>query len=374
MLPPTPGAPEADKKIHTHNTYVHYTPQIIHNVAAKRGVCGKSVAHGFFGAAMLTALLTAVALSHAAPPLPSVSCYLRGNTTPASCCHSGRTCLLFDTYMLDRSGSAASATRHRQLNCYPPSTGSRWGTGDLAAEQLKTFTVATCEAACAADPRCDAVASPSARPAECLRRRSRLRPPRLSGSAPSSPVPSSCRRNCQHRDPVPCAEGRAVPSLPCCLRCLWPPRACSPTSLRPRPSSSSSSPTASRKVSTRSRPYRSASWSHDHPARAASGPFVRCPCVRPGGSCVCQSCIVSGGADCKRFLHHCRSTRASRLHCMRGKSSSYDDWSWAQRAAPRSESADAVATAPDAAGPPAASAPAGAVRLRCSAAAQKAAG
>ena len=121
---------------------------------------------------MLLALLTAVAaLANAHAPLtapdpsastpstspaaPNVSCYLRGGTTPTSCCRSGRTCLPFATYVLDRSGPAW--TRHRQLNCYPPHTGSQWGTGDLAAEKHTTFTVATCEAACAADRRCDAI-------------------------------------------------------------------------------------------------------------------------------------------------------------------------------------------------------------------------
>ena len=85
----------------------------------------------------------------AAPPAPSVSCYLRGGTDPAACCSAGRTCTPFDTYVLDRR--TGSFTRHPHSNCSPHS-GSQWGTGDLGA-----FNITRCEAACVADRRCDAV-------------------------------------------------------------------------------------------------------------------------------------------------------------------------------------------------------------------------
>lgn len=89
-----------------------------------------------------------------APPAPSVSCYLRGGTDPAACCSAGRTCTPFATYVLDRR--TGRFTRHPHLNCYPHN-GSQWGTGDLSKEMHNAFNLTTCEAACMADQRCDAV-------------------------------------------------------------------------------------------------------------------------------------------------------------------------------------------------------------------------
>lgn len=102
------------------------------------------------------------------PPLSSpqaagsvaVSCYLRGGTHPVACCKTGRTCTPFDTFVLDRQ--TMGFTRHPHLNCWPastghPSAGSQWGTGDLARETHRNFTVSACEAACMGDKRCDAI-------------------------------------------------------------------------------------------------------------------------------------------------------------------------------------------------------------------------
>ena len=103
---------------------------------------------------MLT-LATAIIVLAASPPNTSVvSCYLRGGTVPSTCCARGRTCLPFDTWTLDRDTS--QFILHSQLNCYPQN-GSEWGTGDLSKQLHKPFTVATCEAACLSDQRCDAV-------------------------------------------------------------------------------------------------------------------------------------------------------------------------------------------------------------------------
>lgn len=72
----------------------------------------------------------------------------------SACCTSGRTCLPFTTSVLDRASGAF--TEHAHLNCYP-NTGATWGTGDLVATTHKSYTLASCEAACVSNPRCDAI-------------------------------------------------------------------------------------------------------------------------------------------------------------------------------------------------------------------------
>ena len=91
-----------------------------------------------------------------APPVTSVvaSCYLRGGINVSACCTSGRTCTPFTTSVLDRASGAF--TEHAHLNCYP-NTGATWGTGDLVATTHKSYTLASCEAACVSNPRCDAI-------------------------------------------------------------------------------------------------------------------------------------------------------------------------------------------------------------------------
>ena len=96
----------------------------------------------------------AAALRDGSSDAACYSCYLRGGTRPGSCCASGPTCLPFDTYTLDRC--ADTFTRHAHLNCYPKA-GAEWGTGDLAKTTHKAYTIASCEAACRANPKCDAI-------------------------------------------------------------------------------------------------------------------------------------------------------------------------------------------------------------------------
>ena len=81
-----------------------------------------------------------------AAPAP-VSCYLRGGTQTSGCA-AGST---FDTWLLDRK--AGTFTEHQGLNCYLDH-GSTWSPGMLTG---KTYTLASCEAACKNNTQCDAV-------------------------------------------------------------------------------------------------------------------------------------------------------------------------------------------------------------------------
>ena len=77
----------------------------------------------------------------------NVACFLRGGVTIAQCPGEA----MYDTWLVGKG----VATEHKGLNCYP-GHGAKWGTGDLTTPE-KTYTLATCEAACKSNPKCDAV-------------------------------------------------------------------------------------------------------------------------------------------------------------------------------------------------------------------------
>ena len=116
----------------------------------------------------LTALAMAVRAEAGCPGSSApCSCFLRGGvSTPPSGCGAGSA---YDTYNLDRkSGKWAAYTGQ---NCYPPSSGATWGTGDLGVTNKKAYTLASCKAACKSNPKCDSVTlgapSPPPPPGPC---------------------------------------------------------------------------------------------------------------------------------------------------------------------------------------------------------------
>ena len=92
------------------------------------------------------------------PPLPpvaaAVSCWLRGGDIDiAQCAHTPK----FTTYTRKSSlssGDGVTWQEHKSANCYV-GHGASWA--PTALHDKKNYTVASCKAACEAEPKCNAI-------------------------------------------------------------------------------------------------------------------------------------------------------------------------------------------------------------------------